>query len=203
MQCTLSNQRRLRQKILPPNFRAAGFPRHLARDSACGENSLAHCKKPQRFRIRQSAAVRVNSTKVQHQRTTEPDDRASLCQMANPAAAFPSCGKPGMHLCAAGKYDARTVTLLRPRHSLYSCDFVSLGFASQKSSQFSNRAAEDRTGHSNRVKIDKIRNIGNSRVAAFHPSARPDGLRRLCFRHTYAAVHRLVVCWSMTYNYKL
>ena len=32
--------------ILPPNFRAAAARRHLAKDSACGENSLAFPKAP-------------------------------------------------------------------------------------------------------------------------------------------------------------
>ena len=104
IQCTLSPERRLMQKILPPNFRAAGFARHLAKDSACGENLIARCKKPKRSRIRQSAAVRVSSTKVEHKRTTEPDSIAPTghhsCQIGNPAVAFPSCRKPGMHLRA-------------------------------------------------------------------------------------------------------
>jgi len=39
------------QKILPPNFIVAERNRHLAKDSACGENSLARSKNPNRSKI--------------------------------------------------------------------------------------------------------------------------------------------------------
>jgi hypothetical protein len=108
------------KKILPPNFRAAGFGRHLAKDSACGENSIARCKKPKRSRIRQSAAVRVSSTKVERKtddRTPTLSRRQGIIRVrwAIPLLRSRHAGKRGCTFAPAGKYDARTVTLQQPR----------------------------------------------------------------------------------------
>jgi hypothetical protein len=45
------------QKILPPNSRNAAAAGHLAKDSACGENSLARSKNPNRSRIPKAVTI--------------------------------------------------------------------------------------------------------------------------------------------------
>ena len=47
------------QKTLPPNSRAAGAFAHLAKDSACGENSFASSRNPNRPRIRKAICCRT------------------------------------------------------------------------------------------------------------------------------------------------
>ena len=111
------------QKILPPNLHTAAISRHLAKDSACGENSFARFKNPNRSRISKAVSRatadldRIVSDRSKHR--LQHADRASHRQTANPIASRPKSHtktKRGPS-APAGYVDARTVTTAP--HPLY------------------------------------------------------------------------------------
>ena len=132
-------------KILPPNFRAAAARRHLAKDSACGENSLAHPKNPNRSRIPKAvcgttAAARSNHDPTDRNRTRHTD-RASIRQMGNPPVSVPKCvwRRKGIHLCARRPFDAQTVTNLPQALIVIASIFACPAFPGRNTLNFSQK----------------------------------------------------------------
>ena len=74
-------------KNSPPNFSAAALLGHLARDSACGENSFARSKNPNRSRIPKAVHGATAAKRPSRHRPIEAGpqhtDRASIFQVGN------------------------------------------------------------------------------------------------------------------------
>jgi len=108
------------QKILPPNSRAAAPGRDLAKDSACGENSFARPKNPNRSRIPRAVDThvatldRITVDRLKSDPGTTTGHQA--CQMRSPSLWFGTvCVVPrGMHLYARRLFDAQTAIIPPP-----------------------------------------------------------------------------------------
>ena len=129
---TLSYERRPKAKKFYHRIPAPQpIRRHLAKDSACGENSLARSKNPNRSRIRKAASVRVQPINLHTIERPKPDSSTStghqIVRWLIPRLRFPSCRKPGIHLCARRHYDAHTVTArlhsIHCNHSIWSVQY--------------------------------------------------------------------------------
>ena len=121
-------------------------------------------QEPQTFQSPRNGRRSRPLHQFQHDRTTEVGlhhvDRASSCQMANPAVASRHAGNPECTFAPAGIYDARTVTL-RPR------DFIIPGVSRESSISWPKMLVifsirfDSRTGLQINVKLGKTGAIDN------------------------------------------